>query len=84
MFSMHRPPCWKARQWDNIGAVQKHKQVEMRINYARSIFNSPIVTTTLIQYFKLETEREQSKKITKLAICKLKSRNCKSWLLTLK
>lgn len=62
MFSMHRLPCWKARRWDNTGAVQKHKQVEMRIDYAHSIFNSPIVTTTLIQYFKLEAETEEPTK----------------------
>lgn len=77
MFSMHRLPCWKARQWDNTGAVHKHKQVEMRINYAHSILNSQIANTTLIQYFKLDTEREQlSKKISNLAICKFKFRNC--------
>lgn len=60
MFSMHRLPCWKARLWDNIGAVQKHKRVKMRINYAHSIFNSKIVTTTLIQYFKLENNQAKN------------------------
>lgn len=50
------------------------------INYAHSVFNSQIATTTLIQYFKLETEREQLSK--KLVIWLFVNSNLRTVIIT--